>query len=107
MWDLKTLGDHTLTVDFQGGEGLNLALLVGGSADVGAWVFMGDLRDCQDVGLLETLWWKLFLHLEEIETQDKDGDTRRSILVWLEQGSAIVNTPRAIRVDFLLKPLEK
>lgn len=55
---------HTLTVDLEPGEGLHFPLFVGGRADVGARVLMGDPRNCQHVGLLETLGRKLSLHLQ-------------------------------------------
>lgn len=53
-----------LTVNLQPGKGLHFALLVGGGADVGPGIFVGDPRNRQDVDLLETLGGKFSFQLD-------------------------------------------
>ena len=66
-------------MDLQTGEGLHLALLVGGGAHVRPRILLGDARHRQYVQHLETLGWELFTQLEASR-----GETQRH-KVWAQQ----------------------
>lgn len=54
-----------LTVNFKLSKGFHFALLVGGGAHVRPRILVGDARNCQHVGLLETLGGKLIFQLDK------------------------------------------
>lgn len=58
-------------MDFKFGESSHFAMLVRGSADICARVLMGDLWNCQHVGLLEALRRKFSFRLEKEKGDEK------------------------------------
>lgn len=51
-------------MDLEASEGFHFALFVGGGADVGPGILVGDPRNRQDVDLLETLGGKFSFQLD-------------------------------------------
>ena len=71
------------TVDLQAGEGLHLALLVGGGAHVGPGVLLGDAGHRQDVEHLETLGREVLTQLEA--RREKRGEETHSHREWSQR----------------------
>lgn len=76
-------------MNLEGSMGFHFALFVRGGADVCPRVLVGDMRNCQNVGFLETLGRKLFPQLSKNTDTDKPASInihgllkKKTLLPW-------------------------